>query len=48
MMESSEYLDLSECTLAVGLVLKRTDFLDGHFTHTFVIQGSAENWWRGV
>ena len=41
MMETSEDLDLSEGALAVGLVLKWTDFLDSNFTHGFVVQGRA-------
>ena len=41
MSESSEDLDLSEGALAVGLVLKRTDLLDGHFGHSQVIKCRA-------
>ena len=41
MSESSEYLDFSEGSLAVGLMLKWTDLLDGHSTDSQVVKGRA-------
>ena len=36
--ESGEDLDLPQGALAVGLVLKRTDLLDGHFGYGVVVK----------
>lgn len=36
--ESGEDLDLPQGSLAVGLVLKRTDLLDGHFGYRVVVK----------
>ncbi len=36
--ESGEDLDLPQSALAVSLVLKRTDLLDGHFGYGVVVK----------
>ena len=41
MSKSSEDFDLPEGTLAVGLVLKGTDFLNGHFSYCQTVKSRA-------
>lgn len=41
MSESSEDLDLPEGTLTVSLVLKGTDFLNGHFSYCQTVKSRA-------
>lgn len=41
MPESCEDLDLPESTLAVGLVLEGTDFLNSHFSYCQTVKSRA-------
>lgn len=41
MFEAQQYLDLPQGSLAVGLVLKRADLLDGHTDVAVVVEGGA-------
>ena len=45
MTKSSEYLDLTKGTLAVGLVLKRTNLLDSYFAASLVVICSTAGTW---
>lgn len=41
MVETQQDLDFPQCALAVRLVLKRADFLDGYSLACHIVQGRA-------
>lgn len=47
MFKSIEYLDLSQSTLTICLMLKRPDFFDGHFSFRLHVPSRAivRNWY---
>ena len=44
MIESCQDFDLAKCSLAIRLMLKRGDFLDGNFGFGLIIKGGPGKW----
>lgn len=48
MAEPGQDLDLSQCSLAVGLMLERRDLLDSHLRVGLLVHGRAVEWYREI